>query len=598
MRGLPIVLAGLVVVFVGERIALRSELSWTGAFVLALALGMLLDEARRKVHPLGRLRVGAAMGVAAAMATYGASTSLGLDLLGVPIGHALERTLSLSWPAILSGSLVFWIVVERRGRSLPAAAFGPLTLSRIRDAGFRALAVVCVVVGAMALNVAADARDLRVDVSYLKVTEPSDTSRRMVRALGEPVRALLLYEEQNEVFRRIAPFFETLAEESEFFETERIDHAFAPTLVRERRLSGNGYVALVLGANSEVIEIGQELASSRSKLRTLDGHFQEAFSRLAQPRREVYFTVGHGERGFGGEEAPDERLERFVRSLRRSNIVPRELGVASGLAQGISRTVPMVAIAGSRDPWTPEELESIARYVKRGGRLLVLVDGEAGGALDPLLDGFGLGLAEGVLTSEEHSVPRTRSEADRTRIYTSRFAEHPTVREARAQRGRHAVTLRAGAALTRTETPPGVSAVFPLRTENTTWRDLNDDRTRNEDEQAEASPILAAVTVHNPEGQEGRVVVIGESSFAGNDLITYRGNFFVLGDSLQWLMGDLEGPIEVVVGATSSEEDHPMAFRAEDDALVFYGTSFGVPLPLLIAGLVLARQRRKERSEA
>ncbi|MEM9075136.1 MAG: hypothetical protein AAGE52_41950, partial [Myxococcota bacterium] len=89
MRGLPIVLAGLVVVFVGERIALRSELSWAGAFVLALALGMLLDEARRKVHPIGRLRVGAALGVAAAMATYGASTSLGLDLLGVPIGHGL-----------------------------------------------------------------------------------------------------------------------------------------------------------------------------------------------------------------------------------------------------------------------------------------------------------------------------------------------------------------------------------------------------------------------------------------------------------------------------------------------------------------------------
>ena len=595
---------GLVLLVLGERVLRLPALTWSGAACATAATAVVFRQWRvqRQERAMHGVRLGGFFLADLALLTYAASTEAGLDWLGIAVGDPVEHVLALAWPALALAAALVVGAVEVRVRELAAlaGALGPDGAARLREVAAHALSVALAVIGAAGFVVAAEARDVRLDLSYLKVTEPSDTTLRMVRGLGEPIRAVLFYAEGNEVAERVRPFFERLGQENPRFTVERRDHALAPAFVARHRIEGNGWVALVRGSGDEEqvekLQIGNELASSRSALRNLDGRFQEALSRLVQPRRELYLTVGHDERKMSGEEPAPERLDFFVRQLRRSNILPRELGVASGLAEVSPDRAPLVTLAGPRRPFAPEEMQALATYVRRGGRLLIFVDHDAEGGLDPLLADLGLRLLPGTLASERHHVPRTHDATDRRRIYTTRLSDHPTVRSAKAQLGRSAVVFSSAAALEPVEpAPAGTRVVFPLRAEADTWRDLDGDLVHDDDEEEGALRLLAAVTVHNPEGVQGRAVVIGESVFAGNELAQYRGNFRVLGDSLQWLLSDRGEEGRVVVGETSSEEDQPMEYDRDEDALVFYGTSFGVPLPLLLVGVLLADRRRRQR---
>ncbi len=589
---------GLALVLVGERVLVAPWLTYAGAGLCAVAAVTRLARARDAL-------AFAHLGLLAALGLHGLSTERGLDLLGLPPDHLGERILSLLAPAALWLAVVAVAAGERLAFVLRAIDARDASVgARVRDAIFGGLAIGFALVFVVSVDVAARARDVRVDLSFLRVTEPSETSRRLVRALDVEVRAVLFYPEGHEVAARARPYLDTLAAEAPArFSVERLDHALAPELAERLRITGNGYLALFAGEGdamqSESVELGLDLATARPRLRTLDGRFQEAFARLTQPRRLVALTVGHSERSHGGSEIdPAERLDRFVVALRRANIQVENLGLAQGLAQDIPRTTPLVAVLGPRDPFAPEEVETLLRFVGRGGRLLVLVDHEAEGGADVLLAGLGLRLRPGTLASEVSVVARDRERSDRVRVFASRFSDHPLVISARADSGRSAIVLHRGAALQ--EAPrDGVEVVFPVRTEEDVWRDLDGDLERDDDEPLEVQRSVAAVTIRAPrESRAGRAVVIADGSFAGDDLLGYRGNFRVLGDALGWLLGDLGDDRPAIVGATTSEEDVPVEHAPEDERLWLWLGSAGVPLPLAIGGLIVALRRRRRRREA
>src|SRR5690606_9013251 len=111
--------------------------------------------------------------------------------------------------------------------------------------------------------------------------------------------------------------------------------------------------------------------------------------------------------------------------------------------------------------------------------------------------------------------------------------------------------------------------------------------------------LMAAITVPAGGGEEGRAVVIADGDFITDRWIRNAGNAFVLMDTLNWLVGE-----EQVFGPTQTEEDIPIEHTREEDKAWFYGTSFAVPLPLVLLGLWLAtrkgrrvREKREEREE-
>jgi hypothetical protein len=420
----------------------------------------------------------------------------------------------------------------------------------------------------------------------------------MVRGLDEPVRVVLFYPPVHEVLEQLRPYFEALDAESEALTVEARDHALAPELAREHRVRGNGFVLLLRGEGegqqAESFEVGTELESARRRLRTLDGRFQEHFARLTVRPRELYLTSGHRERSARGDtgDPRDRRLGELEAALSRSNIQSRELGVAQGLANAVPEEARAVAVVGPREPFLPEEAQSLRRYVQGGGRLLVFVDPDVDHGLEPLLSGLGLELAEGVLHGARQHLRVGEPPADRQVVYSNQYSAHPTVTLANRYRSRVASVLDRGGALRRASGDgaiEGASVTFPLRTPSEGfWLDRDGDHERDEGEPAdERFYPMAAVTV--PAGEEeGRAVVIADGDFITDRWIGNRGNAFVLMDALDWLVGE-----EQVLGPTSTEEDVEIRHTRDEDEVWFYGTSFGAPLPLLLTGIWLAVRRRR-----
>ncbi len=151
------------------------------------------------------------------------------------------------------------------------------------------------------------------------------------------------------------------------------------------------------------------------------------------------------------------------------------------------------------------------------------------------------------------------------------------------------VYLPTVAGLTKVERE-GVSTDTLIRSMPDTWEDLDGDYEQGSDEKGKVFDV--AVASSGGEGEsEWRAVVLGDVSALSDTVFQISvGNQQFAFDAVRWLVGD-----EELVGDVSSEEDVKIQHTREQDVKWFYGTIFGVPLLVLIIGLMFTRIRRRSK---
>lgn len=596
------ILISLLVLFIGERIVGEGDeqtmLTYLAGVIFIASLGWRLrgwsgaSGAAKRVE--ARLFLGG-LGVAIGLGIYGLTTDAGVALMGWE-GEAAERgagALSALWPVVIGVSLAAILFIELAYFRMPVAA--AVELRRVTSAAQGGVSLALALVFLFSVNYVASEREVKTDLSYLRTTEVSSGTERMLSGLDQPIQVVLFYPEVNEVYEEIAPYFDAVDAASDQIDVERRDHALSAELARQHRIRGNGFVVLLKGEGeaqqAESFELGMTLESARTRVRRLDGSFQRAFSSLARVERELHLTVGHRERSVAGAEGdpPELRLSDLNRALERSNFQTRELGMAQGLANEVPATMPAVAVIGPRDPFLPEERESLLRYARSGGRLVLMLDPGEDHGLDPLLHALGLELQPGMAASMRQHRRLTGTPSDRGLIFSSTYSAHPIVTNARRQSGRIATIFVRGGALER-RAGSDAQVTFPLRTGSGFWLDTDGDWERSDAEAETELNLIAAVTVPNEGGEEGRVVVIADADFVSDMVLRNPGNALVFGDVMQWFLGE-----EEIIGDTATEEDVRIEHTRDEDKIWFYGTSFGAPLPLLLLGLWMALRRRRRR---
>lgn len=598
--------ASLVLLFVGERIVGegtgRDALLWISLAGMIGSLvwrGLRVSHAKGDQKPVESRLLWCGLGAVAGVALYGLSTDAGLEALGME-GDAAERTggvLSVLFPATLLVSLTTLFFMELAYGKMPVAE--AVELRRVRHAAQGGLGLALSLVFLFSVNYVANERDIKRDLSYFKTTRPSEGTLRMARGLGEDVEVVLFYPAVNEVLDQLRPYFDELDEASEHLTVDQRDHALAPALARQHRVRGNGFVVLLKGEGdgqqAESFEVGTDLEIARSRLRSLDGRFQQAFNKLTRQRRELHATTGHRERTSAGADgdSPDQRIRELQDALARSNLQTRQLGMAQGLGNEVPEDAPAVAVIGPRDPFLPEEARSLLRYVQGGGRVVVLVDPDVDHGLDPFLHGLGLEILPGIAASAQSHIRRTHTPSDRGVTFSKNYSAHPTVTLASRNARQVATVFVGGGGLARYEgddVVEGARVVFPIRSTRDFFRDLDGDWERGADEPNEELNLMAAVSVSHADGEEGRAVVVADGDFVTDQVIRNPGNALVFGDIVQWFLGE-----EQIIGDTASEEDVRIEHTSDEDKVWFWVTSFGTPLPLLGLGVFIATRRRRRR---
>jgi ABC-type uncharacterized transport system len=390
----PLYAAGMVLVFIGERVLSGLE-KGAGA---ATALGVLAVVAATGLRFAPRFKSGgerksiesllAVLSLAGlvALAIYFATSESGAEKLGLghlasPLKEHLLGELRVLWIALVAVSLMPMLFAE--------TALWPMRRAerpesrRVRAAANAGLTLVLAAIYGSLFVYAAGGVPWKADYSYFKTSRPSESTRKIAASLSEPVKVVAFFPDVNEVRNEVASYLRELSAGIPNLQIQVTDRLLAPKLSKELRATQDGVIILARGSVNYTVNLGTDIEQARPKLKTLDRDIKEQLLKLARARLTAYLTVGHGElndasKGRSEETGHSAGITRTL--LQKQNFTLKDLGLAQGLANEVPDDADVVLVLGPADPFGPEEIAALQRYADRGGHLLIALDPDANSA--------------------------------------------------------------------------------------------------------------------------------------------------------------------------------------------------------------------------
>jgi len=528
---------------------------------------------------------------------YTAQSELGTRLLGTPLSQSSPRlavAFQALFPALLVLSLLPLALLEVSAAAMARAPV--METDRARGALFSGLGMSFVIVFAFSAMYVATQLNETWDLSYFRTARPGESTRKIVRGLNEPVQVTLFFPPANEVGEQVAQYFRDLSQESAQLQLERLDQAVEPARARTLGITTNGVAVFSRGEKREVYTVGLELERARGQLQRLDQEVQKRLLIVTRPRRMVYITTGHGERGDGRampNETPRQGISQLKELMRAQNVETQSLSVAEGLGSEVPKDATAVVIIGPTKDFLAEEVRALREYLEKGGRVWLALDPE-GPNHDGLLEPLGLKYLNTPLANDQVYFRATRQQSDRGNLATASYSSHPSV-STLAPLGAQAPVgfLGAGALEVRSSPPRDVGHDITVRAHEATFLDAN--RNFNQDENEERRPYSLVVSVEKKGTgeQPARAVVMADSDALSDGVLPNLGNAYLALDTLRWLTGE-----ESISGAVSTEEDVPIQHTREQDVLWFYATVLLAPALVLGVGFVVTRRRGRRAPRA
>jgi hypothetical protein len=615
---LPAYLLGLVLLFVGERIlqdanAARIALSGTGMLAVLAVTGLRVfvtvgasDQRKAAERTLSIL---SAIGLIAVVGYFSTAEPFSRWFTSSMSSVAQQRfdtLMTVAWVVLLLVAVLPQVFGEIALFPMRRAAH--VEWRRVRDAVYAGLTLAFAAsYGALIVYVASET-GVRADYSYFKTSRPSEPTLAMMRTMTEDLRVVGFFPPVNDVRDEAMGYLQELQRQAPNVKLEMQDRLLAPALAKEAKVTQDGVIVLMRGAQTETISLGTDIKTARDALRQLDTEFQKALTKVLRARRTAYLTAGHG-------ELNDTKLDALTTGrsalgvkelLEVQNYAIRDLSFVQGLGRDVPEDATVVLVLGPTEPFAPEELASLERYAARGGRLLLALEPEGKANHEELAKIAGLTFNPALLCNAESHGIRRRNPSDHAIIFSNRFSTHASVSTLRRLGTRAVFFLNAGSL----DKPEGaVGAIdFSLKSLTGTWADLDGNFTLDAPQEAKGNFNLVA-SVTRPVAQQGkdeakdeadedvvetRIVVVADGDALSDATLMNPSNFngnpqFVV-DVLRWLGGE-----EAFSGVVSTTQDVRIEHTKQKDKVYFYLTIFGAPALVLGLGLTLSRRGRRAR---
>jgi gliding motility-associatede transport system auxiliary component len=593
----------LVLVFLGERVFstltwLREGLTGLGVVgVLALTalrwLAVRATEGERRTveRALAILSTVGALAIVVYLTTAEPfDDKLGLTRLPTETRHRYDAVANVAWIALLLCSFLPTLFAERA--LFPMRHAARIEWRRVRDALGGGLGLgLAAVYGALFAFVASEL-DVKADFSYFHTARPGESTKKIAASASEPIKVLAFFPQVNEVGTEVAGYLRDLGKSAPKLDVEIYDRLLVPQIAKDAKVSDDGVVVLERGAQRESLTIGTDPQNARPKLKSLDQDFQKSLMKVLRAKRTAYFTTGHGELNDTQPTAQNEgRTGKGIRGiLEQQNYVVKDLNAASGLGTDVPEDATIVFVLGPEHPLLVEEVQSLGRYLDRGGKLFLCLDPEPKADLAPLADLVGLTVSTYVLANDKVHLRRHFNDSDRTILATNRYSSHASV--STLSRTSRPVVFLGAAALDKKPGADGALKVdFAVRAMPDTFDDENGDFKFAAPEKRQSYGLAVAVSK-----EPMRAFVLGDADVVTDAALTNDGNVVLVADAVRWLGGE-----ESFAGAISTPEDVRIEHTKQKDLVWFYGTIFGAPALVLGVGLLYTRRvtrSRKRRAPA
>ncbi len=310
----------------------------------------------------------------------------------------------------------------------------------------------------------------------------------------------------------------------------------------------------------------------------------------------VYFVTGHGENRLASKERTGYLAAKTA--IEKENYEVRELLLASAAAVPEDATV--VVVAGPKKDLLAEELDKLAAYVERGGSLFVLVDPSPTTELSGFLESYGFKLGNDIIVDKRGQMVGANYLSPVVMEYSKK---HAIVKDF------NVVTVFPVARSVTIAEDPTKGQHNLAKTGSSSWArsqgTLEEDNVKFNPDKDQRGPIniLSVRAVGKSEGGRsptakktskidrwGRIVVAGDSDFAGNAHIKLMGNRDLFLNVINWLAEET-AMISVrakLPGLT------PLTMTDQEGRVVFWVSVIIAPSLALVLGVgVVARRRRQ-----
>ncbi|MBN1587605.1 MAG: GldG family protein [Candidatus Omnitrophica bacterium] len=297
----------------------------------------------------------------------------------------------------------------------------------------------------------------------------------------------------------------------------------------------------------------------------------------------VAFVTGHGEKSTASFEK--DGISGLKILLERDNMEVRDISLLA-FESLQPEEIDVLAVAGPRARFAPEEIDLIQDYLLRGGSLFLLLDPLVEVGLEDFLESYGIRVTQDVVVDPARKLPMVSA----ANLFIAEYLTHPITAPIQG------LTLLMP--LTRSVEPiRGVLDNFNVqslaKTSPQGWGEMtphNPKFTFNDGEDVEG-PVSVAVAAEwtGEGGRRSRLVVLGDSDLVDNTQVNNLGNgqFFLAGTN--WL-AERESLIQI---GPKQAENIRLTLEAKELHQIFWGTVVGMPaLGLLLGGAVWWRRRR------
>jgi ABC-type uncharacterized transport system involved in gliding motility auxiliary subunit len=402
-------------------------------------------------------------------------------------------------------------------------------------------------------------------------------SQQLLGEMKQPVQITAYVREDEFTRGHIKTLVGTYQRFKDDIELEFINPDLAPERVRDLGIASGGEVVIRYQGRTEKIQTLSEQQLTNALLRL-----------TRQSERWVVFVTGHGERRSSGET--NHGMGAFSQELERKGL---NVQAVSLVESEIPTNTNLLVLASPRTDLLPGEMDKLLDYVEAGGNLLWLTEPDTPDRLEPLAERLGINVLPGTVVD---ATTQMFGIENPTFVVITGYPRHGISRDMTT------VTVFPEAAALETNDSAAWNVLPLLTTLEHSWTEIGDiEGTVSFDSASDerAGPLDIGVVLTRTPGDNGddtestaseqRVVVIGDGDFLSNTYLGNPGNLDLGLNIVRWLSHD-DATIEIRVTAAP---DTSLVLGRTAQAVIAIGFLVGLPLLLLLAGLVIWLRRRR-----
>ncbi len=473
------------------------------------------------------------------------------------------------------------------------------------------MSIVALVI-AVVLNLIANEHDVKKDLTKNKVHTLSEQSVKILKAMKTEVR-LRTFANPDQV-QNFTKIFDKYTYHTNMIKPEFVDVDKEPTAVTKYKIKQAG--TIVVESEARTVNVDNIYGPDDPKV---EEKLTNAIIQVAKgDKKKIYFLSGHGERlpsdtGKEGYSEMKDALENGRYKVEDLVLLDKEK---------VPADAEIIIIPAAKSEFMEHELKMLDSYVRLGGKMMIMLEPDSSANLKPFLEKFGLDWKRGDTILETNPLQRMAGGNPLTPIVMTYDATHQITQEAKQPTIYPVPTPIEKMAVL----PAGVTVSPLFSTSNKSFQvnmkslegmkggriELDEKKNRKGpiglafavtgkvDKKAEPFPTSLKdadakekekLAENKPEKDpEFRMIVVGDSDFAGNSARRFGINADLFQNMLSWLAHE-EDLIAVRPKAADSSEFNITEERAK---VITLASVFFAPFGMFLAGIAVWFSRKRK----